>query len=273
MRQRLHPVQDGTGALHGEAGLVAFPGSTRSAPRPARRSSRQRRTNLPAALTSFVGRERDIEALTRLLATVRILTLTGSGGVGKTRLALAVAAGLAGLYGAGVWLVELAALADPELVMQAVASVLGVPEASRAILDALVDTIADRPMLLVLDNCEHLLDACAAICRPLLLRCPRLQIMTTSRQPLGIGGETVWRVPSLSLPVPGSRVEQLADYEATALFIERAVATQPNFAPTAATEPVIAEICHRLDGIPLAIELAAPWVGVLSLEEIAGRRS
>jgi predicted ATPase/DNA-binding CsgD family transcriptional regulator len=270
MRHRIHPVRDEERALRDGDSLVSFPGSRPSGRRPSG-STRRQGTNLPAALTSFVGREREIRAITRLLATARLLTLTGSGGVGKTRLALAVAAGLPGLFAAGVWLVELAALADPDLLAQAVASVLGVPEASRPILDALIDTVGDRPMLLVLDNCEHLLDTCAALFQPLLLRCPRLQILATSRQPLGLEGETVYRVPSLSLPARTDRAARLQDYEATALFIERAATAQPSFALTPDNAPAIEDICSRLDGIPLAIELAAPWVNVLSAQEIAAR--
>jgi non-specific serine/threonine protein kinase len=232
--------------------------------------SRALRGNLPAPLTSFVGREAEIQSAIDLLATTRLLTLTGSGGIGKTRLGLAVAAVVAGLYGGGVWLVELAGLANPALLAQAVAAALGVPEAGgRPLLDVLVDTIAERPLLLVLDNCEHLLDDAAVLARSLLLRCPELKVLATSRQPLGLEGETVSLVPPLSLPdiVPGPSA--LGAYEATALFLARARAGHPAFATTSRDAEAIGEICRRLDGIPLAIELAAAWVKTLSVEEIA----
>src|SRR5439155_16135271 len=179
---------------------------------------------------------------------------------------------MTGLFAGGVWLAELAALADPDLVVQTVASVLGVPEAGgRPLLDVVIDTIADRPLLLLLDNCEHLVDACAGLCQALLLGCPRLKILATSRQPLGVDGETLWRVPSLSLPAGDSSPDSLPGFEATALFLARAAAVQPGFAPSTKDADAIAEICRRLDGIPLAIELAAAWARTLSIEEIASR--
>jgi predicted ATPase/DNA-binding CsgD family transcriptional regulator len=244
------------------AGVGSHPASTGPVARP---------PGLPPSLTSFVGRARELAQVRRLLATTRLLTLAGSAGIGKTRLALAVAAALAAAGGV-VLLVELAALADPALVVQAVASAVGVHEAgARPALDALIDALGERPVLLVLDNCEHLVLACAALCQPLLLGCPGLRILTTSRQPLGIGGEAVWRVPGLSYPESPGPSGPLTDFEAPRLFVERAQAVQSTFAVTGANAPAVAEICRRLDGIPLAIELAAAWVAALSVEEIAAR--
>src|SRR5262245_23201474 len=176
--------------------------------------------NLPLQLTSFIGREREIAEIERLLGTTRLLTLTGTGGCGKTRLALEVAARVLPGYEHGVWLVELAALSDPGLVPQAVASALGVREApGRAIEETLVGYLRERSLLLILDNCEHLVDACARLADALLRACPGLRVLATSREALGIGGEVSWRVPSLALPDPGSQApaRALGGYEAIAL--------------------------------------------------------
>ena len=230
--------------------------------------------NLPTQLTSFVGREREAAEAERLLGTTRLLTLTGAGGAGKTRLALKVAADLLEAYPDGVWLVELAALADPALVPQTVASALGLFEQpSRPLIQTLADFLKPRTLLLVLDNCEHLVEACAALADGLLRACPQLRIMATSREALGIAGETAWRLPSLSLPDPRHLppTESLTQYEAVRLFIERALAAQPTFAVTNQNAPAVAQLCHRLDGIPLAIELAAARVKALTVEQIAAR--
>jgi non-specific serine/threonine protein kinase len=230
--------------------------------------------NLPLQLTSFVGREREIAEVERLLHSTRLLTLTGTGGCGKTRLALEVASRVLPAYEHGVWLVELAALSDAALVAQTVATALGLREApGRTIAETLVEFLRERSLLLVLDNCEHLLDACARLADSLLRACPRLRVLATSREALGIGGEVSWRVPSLSLPdaerPPSS--EDLAGYEAVRLFTERARAVQPRFEVTSANSSSAAAICRRLDGIPLAIELAAARVKALTVEEIAAR--
>jgi predicted ATPase/class 3 adenylate cyclase/tetratricopeptide (TPR) repeat protein len=230
--------------------------------------------NLPLQPTSFVGREREIAAISQALGTTRLLTLTGAGGAGKTRLAVQVAADVVDRYSDGVWFVDLAPLADPALVPTTAAAVLGVRDsAERPAQEALVVAVRSRHLLLVLDNCEHLLAACAALADALVRACPRLRILATSRAPLDIAGETVRRVPSLALPdhKRAEPFERLAQYEAVRLFIERAVAARSDFQVTNATAPALAEICWRLDGIPLAIELAAARVRVLGLEQLARR--
>jgi predicted ATPase/class 3 adenylate cyclase len=233
--------------------------------------------NLPRQLTSFVGRERDLAQVRRLLEAVPLLTLAGAGGAGKTRLALQAAADALEAYPDGVWLVELAPVADPALVPPAVAAALGVREVpGRSILATLGEALRPRRLLLVLDNCEHLVAACARLADALLRACPGLRILTTSREPLGIAGETAWRVPSLALPplspAPGPAPgEQLAQYEAVRLFIDRALAVRPDFAVTNQNAPAVAQLCTRLDGIPLAIELAAARVRVLPAEQLLAR--
>jgi len=230
--------------------------------------------NLPHQLTSFVGREREMTEVNRLLSTTRLLTLTGSGGCGKTRLAIQVGADLVDTFEDGVWLVELAALVDHARVPQAVASAIGVREQpGRPLLATVSDYLQARHLLLVLDNCEHLLAACAHLTYTLLSACPRVLILATSREPLGITGETSWRVPSLSAPDP-SRLpppERLPEFDAVRLFVDRATAVLPTFRITSQGAPFLAQICHRLDGIPLAIELAAARVKVLTVEQIARR--
>nr|WP_309695860.1 tetratricopeptide repeat protein [Armatimonas sp.] len=228
--------------------------------------------NLPLQPTSFVGRESELTQICTLLATARLLTLTGSGGCGKTRLALQVAADL--LEGDGAWLVELAPLTDPNLVPATVASVLGLKEEpGKPITQSLVEYLKNKHLLLVLDNCEHLLDACAKLADTLIRQCPRVHILASSREALGIAGELTYRVPSLSLPDSSKHQtpESLSPFESVQLFIERALFQQSTFAVTNANAPALASICHRLDGIPLAIELAAARVRSLSVEEINGK--
>ena len=230
--------------------------------------------NLPIQLTSFVGRMQEIAEVKGLLSKTRLLTLTGGGGSGKTRLGLQVAADLLEQYPDGVWLVELASLSDPALVPQTVASTLGVPEQPGQLLrETLVAHLRSKSLLLLLDNCEHLLAACRGLAGALLRACPKLQILATSRETLGVDGELTYPVPSLRLPdlrrpAPFAR---LAEYEALSLFAERAIFAQPKFILTESNAPVVAQICHRLDGIPLAIEFAAARVRVLSVEQIATR--
>ena len=227
--------------------------------------------NLPFQLTSFIGREREIAEITRLLPSTRLLTLTGAGGCGKTRLAVQVAATLLEKFEDGVWFVDLSALSDPALVPQAVASVLSVPERpGRTLAEALVSFLLSKSLLMVLDNCEHLVASCAQLTEVLLRSCPGLRILATSREPLNIGGEATFRVPSLSLPDLEATLsaEHVMRYEAVRLFVDRARIAQPVFALTSRNAAAVARVCRRLDGIPLAIELAAARVALLSVEQI-----
>ena len=238
--------------------------------------------NLPVELTSFIGREAEAAEVERLLATTRLLTLIGAGGVGKTRLALRVAAAVQATFPDGVWLAELAALVDPDLVPSAVAGALAVRERPGApLVSSLVEHLRDRDVLLVLDNCEHLVAACAGLVETLLGACPRLRVLATSREVLGVPGEIAWRVPSLSLPgfsgsaAPGvgsaPGLDGVAGSAAVRLFVERARVAAPGFALTEQNAPAVAQICHQLDGIPLAIELAAARLRLLTPEQIAAR--
>jgi predicted ATPase/class 3 adenylate cyclase len=241
-----------------------------------------RPNNLPLQVTSFVGRERELAEVTRLLAGEppgpRLVTLTGPGGTGKTRLALQAAADVLDAHPDGVWLVELAALADPAIVPQTVAAAAGVREApGRPVLSTLTDALKPRRLLLVLDNCEHLLDACARLADALLRACPHVRLLCTSREALGIAGEAAWRVPSLPVPADGGAAAPapgaagLAGYAAVRLFAERAAAVRPGFALTADSAAAVAQVCARLDGIPLAIELAAARVRVLPPQQLLAR--
>ncbi|HEV2238806.1 MAG TPA: AAA family ATPase, partial [Ktedonobacterales bacterium] len=230
--------------------------------------------NLPIQLTSFIGREREVAEVTQLLATARLVTLTGSGGCGKTRLALRAGADALDRFDDGVWLVELAPLADPAHVTQAVATALGVPaEPGRPLLATLTEHLRARHLLLVLDNCEHLVAACAGLADALLHACPHLTILATSREPLVIEGEHSFHVPSLGLPEAGQTptLARVAACEAARLLIERATAAQPDFALTERNATAVEQLCRRLDGIPLALELAAARVRALTVEQVAQR--
>jgi predicted ATPase/DNA-binding SARP family transcriptional activator/DNA-binding CsgD family transcriptional regulator len=230
--------------------------------------------NLPAARTNFVGREREMVEVKRMLAMTGLLSLTGTGGCGKTRLALEVSRDLVGAYPDGVWLSELAGLSEGDLVAQEVAGVLGVREQpSHPILETLIGTLREKKLLLVLDNCEHLIDAVVQLVETLADSCPDLRFLATSREALGITDELVWHLPSLSVPESGKSpaVEELAGYESAQLFVERARYRNPSFALTLGNARAVAEICQRLDGIPLAIELAAARTGMLTAEQIATR--
>jgi predicted ATPase len=233
--------------------------------------------NLPLQLTSFVGRERELGEVAGLLTAGRLVTLTGAGGCGKTRLALQAAAEAIDRYPDGVWFVDLAPLAEAGLLPDTALAALGTAPLPGLGAEArLVEFLRPRRVLLVLDNCEHLLDACARLADALLRGCPGVWVLATSRELLGVGGETAWRVPSLDLPAaeewqggPGPAAVEASG--AGRLFLDRARAAQPGFALTAANAPAVAEVCRRLDGIPLAIELAAARVRVLTPEQLATR--
>jgi non-specific serine/threonine protein kinase len=253
---------------------------------------RLRRSNLPRPLTSFIGREREIRQVERLVSSGRLVTITGSGGVGKTRLAIQVARALAPQFPDGAWWAELAALSvspaapdgDSEgrqgalsradAVAQVIAKALRIPELpGLPVLDGVSERLSDKQLLLVLDNCEHLIEACAALAERLLGDCPQVSILVTSREPLRVPGEKAWYLPSLSLPEIGRSLEfeDIVQSEAVNLFIERTGDVLPGYWPGQAGAATIAQICRRLDGIPLAIELAAARMNLLSAQEIAGR--
>jgi predicted ATPase/class 3 adenylate cyclase/DNA-binding CsgD family transcriptional regulator len=229
--------------------------------------------NLPVQLTSFVGRTAEMAEVRRLLGETRLLTLSGTGGAGKTRLALQAAAELVDAYPDGVWQVDLAPLSDAALVPQTVASTLGLREVpGQPLLGMLVDRLRGLTLLLLLDNCEHLIDPCARLAEALLRGCPRLRILATSREPLGIAGERIWPVPPMTLPGDeAASAEGLAESEAVRLFAERAQAVLPTFAVTPQNALAVAALCRRLDGMPLAIELGAARVRVLTVEQIVAR--
>jgi non-specific serine/threonine protein kinase len=257
---------------------LAFQAAANPAPRnrgsETQRSSGEFQHDLPAPLTSFIGREREKDQIAQLLSNTRLLTLTGVEGCGKTRLALEVARLVYDTYPEGVHLVELASIADATLVPQAVATTLGIREtASQPILTTLTTTLRATRILIVLDNCEHLLNACARLAHALLVACPRIHILATSREALGLAGEISRRVPSLPVPPmePSLTGAALAGYAAAQLFVERARAVQPGFDTTDRNAASIVQICNRLDGIPLALELAAARVGGISVEHLAGR--
>lgn len=231
-------------------------------------------TNLPQQVASFIGREREIAEVKRLLTATRLLTLTGSGGTGKTRLSLQVGAELLDSYEDGVWLVELAPLTDPALLVQTIASVLAVrEEPGRPLIQTLAENLRAKRLLLILDNCEHVLATAANVADTLLRQSNPLQILATSREALNISGEQTFRIPSLSLPDMDDAAlpDKLLDYESTRLFVERASAVSTGFRPSAVNATAVALICRRLDGIPLALELAAARVRSLPVEEINHR--
>lgn len=224
-------------------------------------------------LNAFVGRERELSELRRIVADVRALTLCGAGGIGKTRLAIHLASELATGFPDGTWLVELADLLQPDLVTSRIASVIGVvEEPGRPLLATLADALRPRRMLIVLDNCEHLIDSCARVCQHLLASSAGLQVIATSREPLRVAAETVWQVPPMSMPAPESAQDaDLMRSDALLLFADRAAAAAPGFALGPANLAAVAAICRDVDSLPLAIELAAAWVRVLTVEQIAAR--
>ncbi len=241
---------------------------------PALRSLETVPNNLPQQVTTFIGREREHGQIKAALKKTRLLTLTGIGGIGKTRLSLQVSADVVHDYADGVWLVELAPISDGNLVPQAVATILGVKEETgRSLTEALVACARERKLLLVLDNCEHLVSACAELARQLLQAGPGVSILASSREPLNIAGETIYTVPPLSVPGvdAGNATSSIMQFEAVRLFVERAMAMEASFQYSDHYMPAIVEICRRLDGIPLALELAAARVRALSVVEIAAR--
>jgi len=232
------------------------------------------RHNIPAQLTNFIGREKETKEIKAAIAAHRLVTLTGSGGTGKTRLSLQAAADLLDQYPDGVWFAELAPLTDSNLIPQSILSALQANEQEgKTALQTLIERLRDKKTLLILDNCEHLIEASAKIAETLLAHAPALRILASSREALGIPGELAWRVPSMTLPDARkiSEVEELLQSEAARLFVERAALAQPHFRLTKDNAPHVAQICARLDGIPLALELAAARVKALSVEQVAAR--
>jgi len=230
--------------------------------------------NLPTQLTSFIGRENEIAEIKQELESHRLITLTGSGGTGKTRLSLQVAANLLDQFSHGVWFIELAPLTDPDLIPQTILSTIGTQEQQgKTPLDVLKEYLQEKQTLIVLDNCEHLVSASAQVVNALLRAAPKVKVLASSREALGVRGELSYPVPSLSLPdikhLPV--IEQLSQYEAVRLFIDRTLLVAPHFVVDKENAPHIAQICYRLDGIPLAIELAAARVKVLSVDQISKR--
>lgn len=227
--------------------------------------------NLPQQVTSFIGRESEIQSLETLLSKGRLLTLTGAGGTGKSRISLQLAAQVLEHFPDGAWFVELAPITDPALVPLAVAEALNLKGVSD--FGGIADGLEHRSLLLILDNCEHLLEPCAKLMALLLKRCPQIKILASSREPVAITGEQTFRVPSLTTPKLGQpqTVESLTHFEAVRLFVDRATMVNPEFAVSNESVPYLASLCARLDGIPLAIELAAARVRMLSVEEIEKR--
>ncbi len=230
------------------------------------------RHNLLPQLTSFVGRESELAELAALLGGARLVTLTGAGGSGKTRLAIEIAARTAEQTRDGAWLVDLAPVFDPQLVIKAVARVVGVRERPHSdLLDDVLERLRESELLLVLDNCEHLVEACARLAEDLLRGCPGLRLLATSREPLGVPGERVFRTGSLPVPADGDAAEAIAGSPAVVLFGDRSAAVLGGFELTPDMAPVVAQVCRRLDGLPLAIELAAARTASLSLDDLGSR--
>lgn len=230
------------------------------------------RHNLPAQTTAFIGREKEIAEIKKLVADHRIVTLTGSGGAGKTRLSLQVAAECLDQFANGVWFIELAALADPSLITGSVLSAMGLHEKDSNF-NTLANIIGNQSVLLILDNCEHLIEDCARLVERLTQACPKLHVLASSREAFEIAGEHPYRVPSLPFPDPKllPSLEEIAESESVQLFVERVKTYAPTFSLTEKNASSVAQICSRLDGIPLALELAAARVKVMSVEQMASR--
>ncbi|MGN6792211.1 MAG: ATP-binding protein [Streptosporangiaceae bacterium] len=230
--------------------------------------------NTGEEFNAFVGREREISEVCRIAGTARALTLCGAGGIGKTRLAIHVAARLAPDFADGAWFIELADVQHPELVISRIASAIGVvEEPGRPLLATIADALRPRQMLIVLDNCEHVIDACARICQRLLASSPALRVIATSREPLRVAAETIWQVPPMAMPVQEGHdaAAALFSSDALRLFADRAAAARPGFVLGPGNVRAVASICRAVDGLPLGIELAAVWVRVLTVEQIAAR--
>ena len=228
--------------------------------------------NLPAQVSSFIGRDAELAEVGHLVATARLVTLTGTGGAGKTRLGLQTAAFLIDRFGDGVWFADLAPLRDADLVAVTVSHVLGIrAEPGRPLIDTLVEAVGQRSLLLLVDNCEHVLDACAKLADALLRNCPNVVVLATSREPLGIDGERVHRVPSMETPAGGDDMNAIGNTEAVRLFTDRAAQHGVPLAWDKRTASVVGRICRRLDGIPLAIELGAARLSVMSVTELDAR--
>ena len=241
---------------------------------PALRSLEGTPNNLTQQLNSFIGRERELAEITEMLASNRLVTLLGMGGIGKSRLSMQLAAEVLDDFPDGVWFVELAALTDPSSVPQAVASVLGVKEeAGRPVIEALTKYVRDLQVLVILDNCEQVIHGCADLAKRLLQAGPRVKVLTSSRDYLQVAGEMTYHVPTLSVPKEVISLDRLQQHEAIRLFVDRAAASKRGFGLTEQNAPAVVKICHCLDGIPLAIELAAARVRGLSVQAIAERLS
>src|SRR5262245_53279953 len=233
-------------------------------------------TNLPVQLTSFIGRERELAEVQQLVSNSRLVTLTGAGGCGKTRLAIQVGSKMSDTFADGVWLVDFVPLGEPELVPQQVAQTIGLRTVPHQLLsESLFNFVTPKQILLILDNCEHLIAAIAQFVQPLLSSAPKLNILATSRQPLAIPGEKIYQVQGLSLPSLDSATalnpQDLKQYDAIHMFVDRARGISPHFSITSENASAIIEICRRLDGIPLALELASARLNILTPQQITAR--
>jgi predicted ATPase/DNA-binding XRE family transcriptional regulator len=244
--------------------------ASNTADAPWRVSNLEPQSNLPSLITSFIGREREQAEVINLLRKNRLVTIAGAGGIGKTRLAIQVGKELLHDYPVGVWFVPLDSLSEPALVPQTVASVFDIREgADRPVMETLKNVLRRKTLLLILDNCEHLLDACVLLMESLLSHCPNLRILATSRETLNMEGEAICTLPSLSTPGESTSPEELVEYESIQLFVERASLAFSTFQLTKENAPAIVDICRILDGIPLAIELTAARVNILNIDEIS----
>lgn len=233
-----------------------------------------RQNNLPSSLSKFVGRRKEIEEIKKIFSNLRLITLTGMGGTGKTRLAIQLVSEMIDEFENGVWIIEFSPITDPDLIVKEISKILNLKEEpERDDLEVLKEYIKDKNILLIFDNCEHLLERCAVITETLLAFCPKLKIISTSREPFNIQGEIIYKIPPLSMPekIRNKSFEELSDYESVKLFLERANSVNANFLLTHDNIYDVAELCKKLDGIPLAIELAAKRINVLPVDKILAR--